>query len=141
MAVSVDTVLGELRRPDGGFEFEGRLGDVAIALDVDDADAAVVLAQRVSTTIGDLDGFARRVATELANAFTPEGPDQVEVWEDGESIVSGADFARRIRLDCLTAAGDGDIQLYFDDDGMFGGHSIRAWIDETGTVADAQIAG
>ncbi|MEU8663717.1 DUF2262 domain-containing protein [Actinoplanes philippinensis] len=142
MAIStVHTALGELRRSDGGFDFSGRLGEVAIVLDVDDAETAVAVAQRVSTTIGDLDDFARRVATQLAYVFAPEGPDEVEVWENGESIVSGAEFARRLTLGCVTAASDGDVEVYFDDDEMFGGHTIRAWIDESGTVTDAQIAG
>ena len=139
--VSVETVLGEFRRPEGGFEFQGQIGEVTIALDVDDEEAAAALAQRVSTTVGDLDGFARRIAVELASSFAPEGPDEVEVWESGESVISAAEFARRIRLDCITAADGGDIELYFDDDGMFGGHSIRAWVDEAGALADAQIAG
>jgi exodeoxyribonuclease-3 len=47
-AVSVDTVLGEFRRPHGGFEFEGRLGEVAVVLDADEAPAAAALAQRVT---------------------------------------------------------------------------------------------
>jgi len=139
-ATSVNTVLGELRRPPGGFEFEGRLGAVAVVLDVDEENAAA-LAQRVSTTVGDPADFARRVAVDLANAFSPEGPDEVEVWENDESVISAAEFARRIRLDCISAASDADIQLYFDDDGMFGGHTIRAWVDDAGTVTDAQLAG
>ena len=140
-AFSVNTVLGEFRRPDGGFEFQGQLGDVAVVLDADDADAAVALAQQVSTTVGELAGFARRIAVELANSFSPEGPDEVEVWENDETIISAAAFARRIRLDGITAAGDGGIELYFDDDGMFGGHAIRVWVDEAGMMTDAQIAG
>ena len=140
-AFSVNTVLGEFRRPDGGFEFQGQLGDVAVVLDADDADAAVALAQQVSTTVGELAGFARRIAVELANSFSPEGPDEVEVWENDETIISAAEFARRIRLNCITAASDADIELYFDDDGMFGGHSIRVWVDEAGAMTDAQIAG
>jgi hypothetical protein len=65
----------------------------------------------------------------------------VGVWENGETVVSAAEFARRIRLDGITAASEGDIELYFDDDGMFGGHTIRVWVDETGAMTDAQIAG
>jgi len=64
----------------------------------------------------------------------------VEVWENDESVVSAAEFARRLRLDSITASVDG-IELYFDDDGMFGGHSVRAWLDEAGTITDAQVAG
>lgn len=140
-AVSVETVLGEFRRPHGGFEFEGRLGEVAVVLDADEAPAAAALAQRVSATIGDLAGFAGRIAVELANSFSPEGPAEVEVWENGETIIGAAEFARRIRLECITAAGDDTIELYYDDDGMFGGHTIRVWVDAAGTVTDAQIAG
>ncbi|MFI5909892.1 DUF2262 domain-containing protein [Dactylosporangium sp. NPDC051541] len=139
--LSVSTVLGEFRRPGEGAVFEGQLGDVAVGLDVDDEHAAAALAQRVSTTVGELAGFARRVAVELADAFAPEGPDEVEVWEHGETVISAAEFARRLRLDRIAAASEGDIELSFDDDGMFGGHSIRAWVDAAGTVTDAQIAG
>jgi hypothetical protein len=140
--LSVNTVLGEFRRPTEGSEFQGQLGDVAVVLDVDEEHAAAALAQRVSTTIGELAGFARRIAVELANSFSPEGRGEVEVWENDETIISAAEFTRRIRLDCITAAGDDDnIELYFDDDGMFGGHAIRVWVDEAGMMTDAQIAG
>jgi len=80
--LSVNTVLGEFRRPNEGFEFQGQLGDVAVVLDADDEHAAAALAQRVSTTVGELAGFARRIAVELANSFSPEGPGEVEVWEN-----------------------------------------------------------
>jgi len=139
-ALSVKTVLGEFRRPNEGSEFQGQLGDVAVVLDADEEYAAA-LAQRVSTTVGEPAGFARRIAVELANSFSPERPGEVEVWENDETVISAAEFARRIRLDCIAAAGEGEIELYFDDDGMFGGHTIRVWVDEAGTVTDAQIAG
>ena len=139
--LSVNTVLGEFRRLKEGSEFQGQLGDVAVVLDADDEEAAVALAQRVSTTVGDPAAFARRITIELANIFSPEGPDEVEIWENGEAIISAREFARRIRLDCIAAASDTDLWLYFDDDGMFGGHTIRIWVDEAGTVTDAQIAG
>jgi hypothetical protein len=136
--LAVTTVLGEFRRPNEMSEFNGQLGEVTVVLDGDDPAA---LAQRVSTTIGEPAAFARRIAVELANSFAPEGPDEVEVWENDEDVISGAEFARRLRLDCISASDYGNIELYFDDDGMFGGHSIRAWVDEAGTVKDAQIAG
>ena len=140
--LSVSTVLGEFQRPNEGYEFQGRIGDVTVRLDALDADGAAALAQRVSTTVGDVSGFAGRLAVELANSFAPAGPDQVQVWEDGESVISATEFARRLRLDCIATATDSDdIDCYFDDDGMFGGHSIRAWVDDTGTMIDAQIAG
>jgi hypothetical protein len=139
---AVSTVLGEFRRPGGRGDFEGRLGDVVVVLDVHDGDAAAALADRVSRTVGDLAGFARRIAVELADIFSPAGQDEVEVWENDESIVGAAEFARRIRLTCIAAEGDADdIELYFDDAGMFHGHSIRVWVDAAGAVVDAQIAG
>ena len=140
-ASSVETVLGEFRRPNELSEFEGRLGEVEVVLDADDDEAAAALAQRVSTTVGELAGFARRIAVELADSFSPERPGEVEVWENDETVISAAEFARRIRLSCISAAVDDDIELYFDDDGMFGGHSIRVWVDEAGAMTDAQIAG
>jgi hypothetical protein len=139
---SVNTVLGEFRRPNETSEFRGRLGDVAVVLDAHDGDAAVALAQRVHTTVGEPAGFARRIAVELANSFSPEGPHEVAVWENDESIISTAEFARRLRLEAISAAGDeDDIELYFDDDGMFGGHTVHARIDGAGALTDAQIAG
>jgi hypothetical protein len=138
---SVNTVLGEFRRPNEGSEFQGQLGDVTVVLDADEGHTAAALAQRVSTTVGELAGFARRIAVELANSFSPEGPGEVEVWENDETVISAAEFARRIRLDCIAAASEDDLELYFDDDGMFGGHSIRVWVDQAGTMIDAQIAG
>ena len=139
--LSVNTVLGEFRRPNEGSEFQGQLDDVAVVLDADEEHAAAALAQRVSTMVGELAGFARRSAVELANSFSPEGPGEVEVWETDETVISAAEFARRIRLDCITAASESDIELYFDDDGMFGGHTIRVWVDGAGTMTDAQITG
>ena len=139
---SVSTVLGEFRRPDEHGEFEGRLGEVVVFLDAHEEDAAIALADRVSRTIGDVAAFARRIAAELADSFSPAGQDAVEVWENDESVVGAAEFARRIRLTCIAAAGDDDaIDLYFDDAGMFHGHSIRAWVDGAGTLVDAQLAG
>jgi hypothetical protein len=70
-------------------------------------------------------GFARRIAVELTNCFSPGRARR----DGGLGERRDRHQHRRVRppdpLDCITAASEDDIELNFDDDGMFGGHAIR----------------
>lgn len=49
----------------------------------------------------------------------------------GEQITP-ADFQARLQSDCVQIHRDGGMLVFYDDDGMFGGHSLIAHMDSSG---------
>ncbi|MBL0330885.1 MAG: DUF2262 domain-containing protein [Bacteroidetes bacterium] len=83
------------------------------------------------------------IRTHVANKMTSLANDWLQ---EGESEMSENDFKERAFLDVIkiSATGefdhnvpieDGNLVLYFDDDDIFGGHTIQVWIDK-GYVLD-----
>jgi len=71
-----------------------------------------------------------------------------ETWrdpgEDGEPEAPVLDlrgFADRLKLAVVTVYEEGTVTLYFDDDGMFCGHTIEVDISPEGEVEDGKIVG
>ncbi|MBE7496354.1 MAG: DUF2262 domain-containing protein [Verrucomicrobiaceae bacterium] len=60
-------------------------------------------------------------------------------WNDGDAI-SESEFRRRISLSSLVLH-YGRADFYFDDGGLFAGHSIRAEMESDGTFTDAVYEG
>jgi hypothetical protein len=147
-AVLVTTALGDLVGGNGRWISSGGEGDgLAFELEVggDGPERVVALADRVHRIIGDRTGFVRRVRAELAAMFAP-GDGWVDIWQgedggSGECRIPAGEFARRIRPVAVTATDDDfdGIDLWCDDNRMFGRHSIQARIDDTGTLVDARI--
>ena len=61
--------------------------------------------------------------------------------QEGESEMNENDFRERAFIDVINISGtgefdsnipieEGNLDLYFDDDDIFGGHTIQVWINE-----------
>jgi hypothetical protein len=61
-------------------------------------------------------------------------------WNDGESITN-ADFMRRLILESVAIMPDGGAEVFFQDDGMFGGHALIAHLDPDGVVRYVEMFG
>jgi len=60
---------------------------------------------------------------------------------DDEAEVSPAEFKRRMKLEAVTVAPDGEIEFWFEDGGLFLGHSIQISANLVDGPTDAGIAG
>ena len=83
--------------------------------------------------------FAAEKLTELANDWQDEGYDD----EDGEALaaITEESFAGRITISELSIDAEGDYEVYYDDDDMFGDHVIIVRGSVDGGMEDAHIAG
>ena len=83
--------------------------------------------------------FASEKLTELANDWQDEGYDD----EDGEALaaITEESFAGRIVISELSIDAEGDYEVCYDDDDMFGGHVIIVSGSVDGGMEDAHIAG
>lgn len=83
--------------------------------------------------------FASEKLTELANDWQDEGYND----EDGEALaaIMEESFAGRIVISELSIDAEGDYEVYYDDDDMFGDHVIIVSGSVDGGMEDAHIAG
>lgn len=83
--------------------------------------------------------FASEKLTELANDWQDEGYDD----EDGEALaaITEESFAGRIAISEFSIDAEGDYEVYYDDDDMFGNHVIIVSGSVYGGMEDARIAG
>ena len=83
--------------------------------------------------------FASEKLTELANDWQDEGYDD----EDGEALaaITEESFAGRIAISEFSIDAEGDYEVYYDDDDMFGDHVIIVNGSVDGGMEDAHIAG
>jgi len=61
-------------------------------------------------------------------------------WSEGEKVTK-KDFVSRIRLNTIAFCNDLSIGLYYDDGGLFLGHTITVDIDKNGKCTRAEIHG
>ena len=61
-------------------------------------------------------------------------------WNDGEQTTA-ANFERRLKLQSVELTPDGGAAVFFDDDGMFGGHALIAHLDPDGVVRSVELFG
>lgn len=83
--------------------------------------------------------FASEKLTELANDWQDEGYDD----EDGEALaaITEESFAGRIAISEFSIDAEGDYEVCYDDDDMFGNHVIIVSGSVDGGMEDAHIAG
>ena len=61
-------------------------------------------------------------------------------WSQDESIDESA-FQKRLKLESVTLLPEGGAEVYYDDDGMFGGHALIAHLKADGTVGHVEKFG
>ena len=92
-------------------------------------------AARVMQTIADLDAIK-------AHAANDHLPIKNKDWlQDGEAPLSTPDFIKRLRLNGMNLLDDDGMNLFFNDGGLFAGHSIVVSIEEDGKPGYVQLFG
>ena len=131
-------VLGSLvpaRNRDDAFEahvqYQGR--DIAIDIDPDgeDIEAVLAFAVEVVRSLEDLDARARAIASrDLLETYNGDWRSNLQVLDDGsrwtvhDPELSDSEFRARLILSGVNVLGSTSIDVWFEDDGMFMGHSV-----------------
>lgn len=117
---------------EGSYSFE-------LIIDVDSRDEVLKLLPSVQDMLArfemvdsDAKVFAADELIELKN----------NAWlEDDEEPVSMTDFISRIAVESVSFDADGEFEVCYADDNLFGGHSIIVYCDRNGKPARAEMAG
>jgi len=131
-------ILGEVIQTDGRpaegvatVRHSSRDIEVAIKGDDQPFEKAVALATDVVRRLPELDQLAKRVAVaELREKYNNGWNEYDEVQEDGSlkpvsnPPLSEADFEAKLSLNAINISGDQWVALFYDDEGMFWGHSV-----------------
>jgi len=65
-----------------------------------------------------------------------------EVWlQEGEQPLSQQSFAAAIELNGMLAFSEGSFEMYFNDNDIFGGHTILVGVTKEYVLDNAQLAG
>ena len=131
-------ILGEIERPSDNV-FDGvatiRYGgrDIKLSMSCDDQpfETTLNLAAEVARRLPELDQLAKRVAgADLREKYNSGWNEYDEVQADGSlrtvrnPQLSEADFERKLTLTAINVTGDQMIDFFYDDEGMFWGHSV-----------------
>ena len=136
-----DELLGELKRnPETGawqadWEFApGHSVDVIIHHD-GELDAVPERVKQFLLTLGEKDESIRReFARKLIQLCN-------EDWNPDEQLTED-EFAGRIKLQGVVVhSGDEDAELFYDDDDIFAGHSVSAFMNADGRISEPNLAG
>lgn len=147
-----DEAFGRVTWDDGARDFSGRCEvseNLTIDLSVDPFSdvlpnerpsavaepqlLAAAVASRLQLLLSSLDRITAYAAQELLLVHN-------EDWTDGPPI-DGPAFAARLRLMSITIDGDLCARAFFDDDGLFGGHTVIVSTNELGEVTRAELFG
>lgn len=131
-------ILGEIKRTEGGvtagvatIRYGSR--DIKIQIIPDDQpfETSLKLAAEVVGRLDELDHRAKRVAVaDLRQTYNNGWNEYDEVQADGSlKTVSNpelpeAEFERKLSLNAVNVTGDQVIDFFYDDSGMFWGHSV-----------------
>jgi hypothetical protein len=128
-----DDVLGRLVHDARVAQFSGRArwagSDVDMRVDGTPAaphDDALATARALWRADRSWDARARRVAADQLLALYND------TWRDAGPALDAAAFGARLSPSSVVAFGDGEFELWYHDDGLFGGHAIRV----VGSIAD-----
>lgn len=135
-----DPIVGELLPLD---EFShGRalsVGGRAVQLLVETGEGltteALTQARRLVSAPDDFAQRAQQSASEVLHGL------KNETWSGDDPPLSAAQLAQRLSLEACEIGADGVATLYFDDGGLFGGHSVVVYVDADGAFVDAKLAG
>jgi len=61
-------------------------------------------------------------------------------WNEGKKI-GRTTFLRRLHVESVTMLPDGEAELFFNDDGMFGGHALIVHLDPEGVARRVELFG
>ncbi len=131
-------IFGEIRRPAGDV-FDGvatiRHGQRSIKIhmnrDEQTFETTLELAAEVVRRLPELDKIAKQIAgADLRETYNNGWNEYDEVQEDGSlkavsnPQLSEAEFEAKFSLNAVNVTGDRMIDFFYEDDGMFWGHSV-----------------
>ncbi len=143
--VSIDTAWGKLELDRESEVFEGtvkwRDGDTDVSLSVDSgSDTCETAMKTFEAVMADQTVWERKAKLYIAAEYTENANDWQSDEEDYKPITI-ADFAKRITLCAINFYDDGTFEFWFDDDGMFFGHSLLAEGSVEEGFTDSNMAG
>lgn len=113
---------------------------IGLSITVEDEDAEapsqaeIDQARRLLLRLREHEPEARLVAAEeLLAIYNDE-------WNEDEPL-DEEEFMARLTLDDLSVAPDGSAELFYQDDGLFAGHTVLVSLGADGNFEDADIAG
>ncbi len=111
--------------------------EVTVLSDANEPSEALEIAWPVVRRAVEKDAAMRGAATADLREIFNNG------WrEKGTPSISAREFSRRMSLSGVNVyAEDGSAEVFYEDDGMFAGHSITVSLDADGEVEEATIAG
>lgn len=99
-----------------------------------EAEEGLARARRAYEFIGPSQEHLRRAAARrLLDVYNDEWNEGDEIGEDG--------FIARMTLEAISFFASGDAEVFYDDGGLFRGHTVLVSIGSGGEITDADIAG
>lgn len=129
---------------EGEIDWLGKNCDVRLELDESGKDTADNAMEVLRKLVDDLDQlslefckFAAEKLVNLANEWQSEYCGD----EEGAESITQEEFMKRIEISELSVSADGDMEITYLDDDMFGGHWIVVYANISGELKDANIEG
>lgn len=130
--------IGKVERTDGDpfdgvakVPYESRDIKIGISCDGQPFDSALALAAEVVQRLPELDNLAKRIAVaDLRETYNNGWNEYDEAQEDGtlktvsNPTLSEAEFGAKLSLNAINITGNEMIDFFYDDKGMFWGHSV-----------------
>lgn len=138
------TLNRDYERYEGEIDWSGKNCDVRLELDENGKETADSALEVLRKLVEDLEQlslkfckFAAEKLVNLANEW------QSEYSNDEESVesITQEDFMKRIEISELSISADGDMEITYLDDDMFGGHWIVVYANISGELKDANLEG
>ena len=131
-------ILGEVEQSDGHpFDAVATIrygsGDIKLGIIRDDQPLETTLkfAAEVASRLAELDKLAKQIATrDLREGYNDDWNEYDETQDDGscKTVVnpklSEDEFEAKLTLNAVNVTGDRMIDFFYDDEGMFWGHSV-----------------
>lgn len=127
---------------EGIIDWNGTEANVYLETDEEDGDTAEqamkVLNELVDNIVANdtkYREFAAQELTELANKWLDDS-DEIDAEEITREL-----FKKRMEISEITVSLDGSLNLFYNDDDMFWGHTIEIYVEQNGDIISANIAG
>ena len=145
-----DPVLGTLHEEEGRLEGEVPFAGNAVSVRVDpdngDINDALATARGLVSSLADVDRKAKEAAADkLLDKYNNGWRTYDEVAEDGtlvnveNPVLSGEEFMARLSLYAVNVTGKDTCDLFYNNEGMFWGHSIVVGSFDASHFADIHV--
>jgi hypothetical protein len=115
----------------GTLAFDGRSIPLRIELDGCGLDEVLSFAASIASALGTFDRISKEIiAADLLDTYNSGWNEYDEVQEDGtlKTVInpklSSVEFQARFIMNGITITGDSSVDLWYEDGGLFWGHSV-----------------